>query len=415
MKDLSSPSFILGVNYWPRCKAMDWWKDFSEQEVESEFKQIKSLHLDLVRIFLLWEDFQPSPHEINFHSIKNLLSVLDIADTLNLHILITLFTGHMSGVNWVPLWALSKKKREPGSFRTVSKNCVRNYKIGYFYRNPSLLKAQCLLIRQLVPAVKKHSSLYGWDLGNEPSILLQPNKVRDIVFWVKTLTSEIKKLDPDHPVTLGIHQGDLSHDSKFHPHALKPYLDIFSMHGYPNYSPWARNPMDPKSCPFLNILTERMINKPTHYRDLQRRVRKNIKFTGKKVFFTEFGLPVPLHIPRESSMFYATQDQAGRYFKNTLNQLYQAGSLGALVWCYSDYHPDLKHRAPFDQAPHELYFGITNWKGQTKKTARVLSQWGEKKRKVQHSPILKNFSTRKYFKAPEKNLWKLYQIFLDQV
>jgi hypothetical protein len=30
-------SFVLGVNYWPRRKAMYWWSDFEAAEVREEF------------------------------------------------------------------------------------------------------------------------------------------------------------------------------------------------------------------------------------------------------------------------------------------------------------------------------------------------------------------------------------------
>jgi endo-1,4-beta-mannosidase len=49
--------FLLGVNYWPRKKAMYWWRDFDAGEVEEEFSLVQELGLSVVRIFLLWEDF----------------------------------------------------------------------------------------------------------------------------------------------------------------------------------------------------------------------------------------------------------------------------------------------------------------------------------------------------------------------
>ena len=33
--------YLLGVNYWPRKKAMFWWKRFDTGEVESEFAEIQ--------------------------------------------------------------------------------------------------------------------------------------------------------------------------------------------------------------------------------------------------------------------------------------------------------------------------------------------------------------------------------------
>ena len=53
--------FVLGVNYWPRRKAMAWWSEFDAGEGREEFTLIRELGLRLVRIFLLWDDWQPAP------------------------------------------------------------------------------------------------------------------------------------------------------------------------------------------------------------------------------------------------------------------------------------------------------------------------------------------------------------------
>jgi endo-1,4-beta-mannosidase len=88
---------VMGVNYWPRKKAMYWLSDFDPGEVEEEFAIIKDLGLTLVRIFLLWEEFQPAPHEISISTLANLVTVCDIANSHQLQLDVTFFTGHISG------------------------------------------------------------------------------------------------------------------------------------------------------------------------------------------------------------------------------------------------------------------------------------------------------------------------------
>ena len=60
----ASDPFVLGVNYWPRRKAMYWWSNFDAGEVREEFATIRELGMSLVRIFLLWDDFQPAPDAV---------------------------------------------------------------------------------------------------------------------------------------------------------------------------------------------------------------------------------------------------------------------------------------------------------------------------------------------------------------
>ena len=101
-----SQPFTLGVNYWPRRKAMYWWSDFDAGEVREEFAVIKEIGMNVVRLFLLWDDFQPEPDSVNKEALANLIKVADIAAEHGLGLDVTFFTGHMSGPNWSPRWLL---------------------------------------------------------------------------------------------------------------------------------------------------------------------------------------------------------------------------------------------------------------------------------------------------------------------
>ena len=46
------------------------------------------------------------------------------------------------------------------------------------------------------------------------------------------------------------------------------------------------------------------------------------------------------------------------YYSEVL-KLYRAGSLGAFAWCFTDYHPSLWDRPPFDRALRERSFRLT--------------------------------------------------------
>jgi len=100
--------FLLGVNYWPRRKAMSWWADFDPGEVREEFAMIRELGLTHVRIFLLWESFQPAPDRVSIGALRDLRTVCDVAAETGLQVQVTFFTGHMSGPNWAPAWLIDR-------------------------------------------------------------------------------------------------------------------------------------------------------------------------------------------------------------------------------------------------------------------------------------------------------------------
>jgi endo-1,4-beta-mannosidase len=90
--DMGEP-FVLGLNYWPRRKAMYWWSDFDPGEVREEFSIIQELGLRVIRIFLLWDDFQPKPDEVSANCLNNLTTVCDIAAEKNLKLDVTFLSG----------------------------------------------------------------------------------------------------------------------------------------------------------------------------------------------------------------------------------------------------------------------------------------------------------------------------------
>jgi endo-1,4-beta-mannosidase len=100
-------TFRLGLNYWPVSSAMYWWRHFDATEVAQDFARIRAAGFDTVRFFLRWEDFQPTPGRVEAAMLTHLVTVADIAAHHALALMPTLFTGHMSGVNWIPPWALT--------------------------------------------------------------------------------------------------------------------------------------------------------------------------------------------------------------------------------------------------------------------------------------------------------------------
>jgi hypothetical protein len=80
---------------------MRWWRRFDAQK-PSDFALLRATGFDSVRIFLLWEDFQPTPDTVSSNAISNFVRVADIARQNELQIMPTLFTGHMSGLTGSP-------------------------------------------------------------------------------------------------------------------------------------------------------------------------------------------------------------------------------------------------------------------------------------------------------------------------
>jgi endo-1,4-beta-mannosidase len=95
-------TFRLGINYWPISSAMYWWRRFDAAEVAEDFGRIRATGFNTIRFFPRWEDFQPTPERVVPAMLTHLVTVADIAAHNALALIPALFTGHMSGVNWIP-------------------------------------------------------------------------------------------------------------------------------------------------------------------------------------------------------------------------------------------------------------------------------------------------------------------------
>jgi len=353
-----SERFRLGVNYWPSRTAMGWWQDFDEAETGGDLARIAHAGFDAVRLFLTWEDFQPAPDRVDTQMLDRLVAVADMAEQVGLAIMPTLFTGHMSGVNLIPAWALGGSHRDP-RFRIVSRGQVVTSGLRNWYSDPEIARAQAWFAGEAAAALQGHRSLWAWDLGNESSNCVpspDPVSGRD---WLRRTSEAIRTADPAALVTIGLHMEDLEEGRLPGPADAARDCDFLTMHGYPIYARWADGPTDEQVLPFLAHLTSWLGE-------------------GADVLFAEFGLPTfrasasgarasaADAVGREGAVVLVEEGAAAAYIERALSALHSAGCLGAMLWCFADYVTAAWAAPPLDEAIHERSFGLWRADGSAK-------------------------------------------------
>jgi endo-1,4-beta-mannosidase len=339
---------------------MSWWSNFDRAEVAADFERIAACGLDSVRVFLTWEAFQPAPKQVNREMLDRLVCVADRAGELGLAIVPTLFTGHMSGVNWIPAWALGGSDGDD-RFRVVSGGRVATAGLRNWYTDPAVGAAQALLATEAAAALAGHEAVWAWDLGNENSNCVIPPNRASARSWLARLTSAIRAADDSALVTVGLHMEDLEEDRQLGPREASAACDLLSMHGYPIYARWADGPTDDQLVPFLARVTHWLGQ-------------------GREVLFTEFGLPTyrrgdpsEQRAGAQGQTPLIEEDAAAAYTTTALEALRRAGCLGAMLWCYSDYDPALWDVPPLDLAPHERTFGLWRVDGSPKPSVAAVA------------------------------------------
>ncbi len=386
--------FEVGVNYWPASTAMRWWRRFDAGEVDRDFARIREAGGDLVRFFLLWEDFQPAAATVSERALAHLVTVADAARRHELRIIPTLFTGHMSGANFVPEWALGGKA-PTGRFRVIANDRVVDRGMRNWYSDALVTDAQALLARECARALAGHPALWGWDLGNENSNCCAPPTSEHGRRWLHRIASAIHAVDPACGITLGLHMEDLEEDRRIGPAEAAEVCDVLCMHGYPIYTSWCRSPTDPELVAFLTDVTRWLAG------------------TEKDVLFAEFGAATRDGDPEAESgpSPLLTENEAGRYTERAFARMHAAGAVGGMVWCYSDYDRAIWSEPPLDRAPHERHFGLWRADGTPKPSVAAFREWSGRPRVAPAPPSWSPSDRTEFYRSPRESLVRLYRAY----
>lgn len=401
-----SQPFVLGVNYWPRRKAMYWWSNFDAREVREEFAVIRDLGMTLVRVFLLWDDWQPSPNTVNPLALDNLGTVLDIATETGLKLEVTFFTGHMSGPNWAPGWMLlPNEPLPPRVLQLVSGGRIVDCGYRNPYTDPVVLAAAEHLLRTVVGRYHEHPALAFWNLGNEPDLFAWPPNPATGRAWARRMTAVIRGLDAIHPVTCGLHADSLINDNNLRVHDVYAEVDLAVMHSYPMYMPWAREPLDVDFVPFTCALTSALCDKPT----LMEEFGGCTNSPGEPSAVWEwdaYGQP--------RTQFMASEEDLAGYFEAVLPRLVEVGATGAVLWCFADYAPELWERPPCKESIHERFFGLVRPDGSLKPHAEVIRRFATTTPTVKPATrkVHLDVTPEEYYTDPMGHAIRLYRQYL---
>ena len=386
---------------------MSWWHAFDRGEVRDEFDLMVELGLSKVRIFLLWEDFQPAPDRVSSRTLEHLVTIAGAAADRGLGLDVTFFTGHMSGPNWAPGWLLQRDALPPrGGLQVISGG--RPVTGGYRnpYVDPVAIKAERFLIRAVVGALHDHPGVWMWNLGNEPDLFALPPSDAAGAGWAASMTETIHEIDPQRPITIGLHIPSLESNNGLRADQIFQTCDVAAMHAYPIYADWASSPTDSDLVPFACALTASL--------------------SGKPVLAEEFGACTAPPGERtqtlrwdvdgvERTQVMLSEEDLAAHLEEVLPRLVEVGAIGALPWCFADYDSSLWKRPPLDRAIHERSFGLVRADGSLKPHAEVIRRFAATHPEVQlaSSRARIDIAGRDYYKDPKRTLVELYRTFRE--
>jgi len=386
-------SFELGINYWPRRRAMYMWRDFDLGEIRDDMAHIAAMGFDVVRVLALTEDFLPGPRTVAAPMVARLVAVARAAKDAGLRVVPTLVVINMSGRIWWPAWMLDPFGRPAD-----------------LYTDATALRAQALLAECCARALAGDDAVRAIDLANEIDDAQRPRSRDAGWLWASLLANTVRRAAPGVSVQIGAHLPSLTAPNVMRVDDLAGAADEDVMHAYPLYSDVARSFLDPALVPFACALTA------------------NLAGSGRRPLMQEFGLCTApagvaghtitddfLGTPR--TQYLASEEEGAEYYAGVLDRLVATGAAGAYAWCYGDYDPSLFDRPPLDTAVRERSFGLVRADGSEKPAAEVFRDVRRRRDAgsfvLGEVPNVLDVSADEYYAAPTTQFRRLYRRWLD--
>ncbi len=200
----------LGCDYWASHAGTEMWRDWNEEVVRADFKQLSDAGMTALRVFPNWRDFQPLrllntfmgfERELRFDErtplpetwpgregvselmLERFRRLCEIAEENGLKLIVAIVTGWMSGSIFTP-----------PAFD--GRNIIRE---------PLAVEWQLRFVKAFVAALKDEKAIAVWEIGNECNCMAKVESRSEAWLWANAVVSAIRLADPSRPVASGMH------------------------------------------------------------------------------------------------------------------------------------------------------------------------------------------------------------------
>lgn len=350
---------LVGTNYMPSKAFYRLWEDWNPKQIEKDFKKVKELNLEAVRVPLFWSSVEPEEGAISPKFLARFDEFLKIAKKYEIYVMPFLFVG-VCVDNWDVPW---RKGRN-------------------MYKDPEMLKLERKHVETLAERYGKNPAIFSWDISDEPYYYGGNTDAETATNWVSMIYEAIKSKDKMHPVTLGFDNNHIVQNTGFQVERLVPFQDFFSLCAYPIYG--------------LKTPEAHTSTRATY-------------FTSFFVKFSQFRRPALLSEGPGTTTVWTSHQRAGDYYRVVMYSGFVNGSMGVMPWIFCDYDPKHHKVFPLDDKPFETSFGILRSNGEEKPPAKELNRFAQLVRKIDLD--------RFHFRKPEAALLvpKDYYKYVEQV
>ena len=366
MKPLfESGTLEVGCNYWASHAGTAMWHNWDPECVAADLKAIASRGMTVIRVFPLWQDFQPlkyirgggnsrmgvglddnllTPEEVRRGGTDPVMMerfrfLADEAQKNGIRMIVGLITGWMSGRYFAPPAFLERNALS----------------------DPETILWEVRFVRFFVKSFRDHKAIAAWDLGNECNCMGGVDRPAAWC-WTNTISSAIRLEDPTRPVVSGMHSLQANEKMAWTIYDQGELTDVLTTHPYPLFTP------NCSKAPFNTYPgTYHASAESNFYEDLG----------GKPCFAEEAGSLGPM---------IACDERAGLHVQSALASAWVHDLRAYLWWCGFD-QVKLTH-VPYDNTALERELGLFRTDRSAKPVADAMLEFRKmlKKLPFEHLP-----------------------------
>ena len=210
------PIVLKGTNYWySKYPFVDTWTRWDAPFMKEELDKARQLGVNVIRIGIPYDhgrtikivwgpncrDDGSRCYKVQGPIVNMMTQLLQIAASYNMKVLFTLFE-----------WSDSFPPTNTDEF-----------------------KYQRYYLQGIIAPFAEDDRVLGWDLHNEPEHYFtwgQPGGRQKVVDWVSNIAAEVRRLDKQHPITVGVGQPDTLWVPGSKAQRIVDVVDFVSFHSY---------------------------------------------------------------------------------------------------------------------------------------------------------------------------------------
>ena len=318
----------VGANWVPAVKAMQWPTEWDPKAIEADFARMHELGFNTIRLDFVWAWIEPRPGDYNPDAFRAIDFLISLAHRYQIYLHPELLIGGEVGEAF---WDVPYRQgRHPHS-------------------DPDMLRIETDHVAELARRYANEPAILGWDLTDEPPFWIAPETTDAMAInWTRLLSWSMRRYDKLHPIVVGTSMEDVGR-GPFRPDNIRDEADFFSVHPYSIYAP--------------KLFPDAMLSERGTYGSAFETALSG--GAGKPVMVQEIGASSAQYDP----------EQIEKFLRASLYSGLGAGANGFLIWCYTDAAPEQFHKVPYLRSPHETQFGLTDWEGKDRPSAKMFKEF----------------------------------------